>query len=189
MVVTKRRAHLDAAREAGIARISPHLALLVEGSAALCVPEAQADARYDAVLSMDAAELYPFEQARLLLAYGQQLRRARRREEAVARLQMAWETFEWLGAQRWAFTAAAELRAAGHAVQRAGAGDLTGQELLIAQLAAQGLTNKQIGAQLNLSPRTISTHLYSAFPKLGVTSPAALRDALGTAGGDGGAPG
>ncbi|MEU1393108.1 helix-turn-helix transcriptional regulator [Nonomuraea sp. NPDC005730] len=55
---------------------------------------------------------------------------------------------------------------------------LTPQQLQIAQLAAAGLTNKQIAARLFLSPRTVSTHLYQVFPKLGITSRAALRDAL-----------
>lgn len=55
---------------------------------------------------------------------------------------------------------------------------LTPQQLEIAQLAAEGLTNKQIGERLYLSPRTVSTHLYQLFPKLGITSRAALRDAL-----------
>jgi DNA-binding CsgD family transcriptional regulator len=56
--------------------------------------------------------------------------------------------------------------------------DLTPQEHEISQLAATGLTNKQIGAQLYLSPRTVSAHLYRVFPKLGISSRAALRDAL-----------
>ncbi|HEY0817087.1 MAG TPA: helix-turn-helix transcriptional regulator [Pseudonocardia sp.] len=55
---------------------------------------------------------------------------------------------------------------------------LTAQELTIADLAARGLTNKQIAARLALSPRTVSTHLYRIFPKLGVTSRAGLRDAM-----------
>lgn len=55
---------------------------------------------------------------------------------------------------------------------------LTPQQREIALLAAAGLTNKQIGDRLFLSPRTVGTHLYQLFPKLGVTSRAALRDAL-----------
>ncbi|MEU1163282.1 helix-turn-helix transcriptional regulator, partial [Streptomyces sp. NPDC005921] len=46
-------------------------------------------------------------------------------------------------------------------------------------LAATGLSNKEIGARLYISPRTVSTHLYNIFPKLGIRSRAALRDALG----------
>ena len=55
---------------------------------------------------------------------------------------------------------------------------LTPHEREIASLAAGGLTNKQIGERLFLSPRTVSTHLYRIFPKLGVSSRAGLRDAL-----------
>jgi DNA-binding NarL/FixJ family response regulator len=55
---------------------------------------------------------------------------------------------------------------------------LTPQELRIAMLAAEGKSNKQIGQQLYLSPRTVGSHLYRIFPRLGVTSRAALRDAL-----------
>ncbi|WP_063781243.1 helix-turn-helix transcriptional regulator [Streptomyces maremycinicus] len=184
------RVHLAGARDIGLDRVSPYLALLVEGSAALCASEEEADARFRAALSMESADRYPFEQARLLLAYGQRLRRARRREEAAVRLQLAWEIFDRLGAQRWADTSAGELRAAGRAVSAVRrpepGGGLTAQEILIAQLAARGLTNKQIGTQLDLSPRTVSTHLYNVFPKLGVTSRAALGDALRSAGLGGG---
>jgi DNA-binding CsgD family transcriptional regulator len=55
---------------------------------------------------------------------------------------------------------------------------LTAQERRIVSLAAAGLTNKQIGQRLYLSPRTVGSHLYRAFPKLGVSSRAGLRDAL-----------
>ncbi|MGW5636042.1 AAA family ATPase [Streptomyces sp. NPDC003832] len=185
------RAHLDAAHAAGLPQISPYLAFLVAGSAALCASDTEADTRYTAALSMDAADLYPFEQGRLLLSYGQRLRRARRREDAVERLNLAWEIFDRIGAQRWTQTAAAELRAAGHTVRSnlsTGTDDLTAQELLIAQLAARGLTNRQIGTQLSLSPRTISTHLYNVFPKLGVTSRAGLGEALRSAGHADGTP-
>jgi DNA-binding CsgD family transcriptional regulator len=57
-------------------------------------------------------------------------------------------------------------------------GPLTAQEREIASLAATGLTNKQIGEKLFLSHRTVGTHLYRVFPKLGISSRAALRDAL-----------
>ena len=66
----------------------------------------------------------------------------------------------------------------GHAYSL-GPQSLTEQERAIAELAAAGLTNKQIGERLFLSHRTVATHLYKVFPKLGITSRAALRDALG----------
>jgi DNA-binding NarL/FixJ family response regulator len=74
-----------------------------------------------------------------------------------------------------------ELRATGLTPGRtdlSGPASLTPQQLEIARLAAEGLTNKEIGERLFLSHRTVSTHLYQLFPKLGVTSRAALRDAL-----------
>ena len=73
-----------------------------------------------------------------------------------------------------------ELRASGVSVSAAGTGpaSLTPQQRQIALLAAAGHTNKEIAARLFLSPRTVSTHLHQVFPKLGITSRAALRDAL-----------
>ena len=74
-----------------------------------------------------------------------------------------------------------ELAATGATRQRVtggGAHSLTQQEREIALLAATGLTNRQIATRLYLSPRTVSAHLYRIFPKLGITSRAALRDAL-----------
>ena len=72
-----------------------------------------------------------------------------------------------------------ELRAAGvgqPAPSDSAWGQLTAQERQIVQLAAHGMTNREIGQRLFLSPRTVSTHLYHAFPKLGVTSRSQLRD-------------
>jgi DNA-binding CsgD family transcriptional regulator len=73
-----------------------------------------------------------------------------------------------------------ELRATGITVSTADTGlaSLTPQQRQIALLAAAGHTNKEIAARLFLSPRTVSTHLHQVFPKLGITSRAALRDAL-----------
>ena len=56
--------------------------------------------------------------------------------------------------------------------------DLTAQERLVVELAAEGLSNRQIGERLFLSPRTVGSHLYKAFPKLGVSNRAQLRAAL-----------
>lgn len=115
----------------------------------------------------------PFEQARTELLYGEWLRRARRKAEARGRLHRALHTFDQLGAAPWAARARTELEATGlRAPQPAApaAADLTPQELQIARLAGQGLSNRDIAAQLFLSPKTVAYHLYKAYPKLGVTS-------------------
>ncbi|HET6989437.1 MAG TPA: helix-turn-helix transcriptional regulator, partial [Kribbella sp.] len=110
--------------------------------------------------------------------YGERLRRVHAAERARDQLAAALETFERLGAIPWIDRAANELRATGRArpVRRTEA--LTAQEQEIAALAAGGLTNKQIGERLFLSHRTVSTHLYRIFPKLGIATRSALRDAL-----------
>jgi DNA-binding NarL/FixJ family response regulator len=96
-------------------------------------------------------------------------------------LSAAVDLFATLGATPWRERAEKELRAAGQlhtGRDAASRGALTAQQWQIATLAAEGKTNKQIGRQLYLSPRTVGAHLYSLFPRLGITSRAALRDAL-----------
>jgi DNA-binding CsgD family transcriptional regulator len=115
----------------------------------------------------------PYEQARTQLAYGEWLRRRRRKAEARPHLREAQESFDRLGARPWADRAAAELRATGEATftRRVDPGAvLTAQELQVVRLAATGVTNRDIAAHLLLSPRTVGQHLYKAYPKLGVTS-------------------
>jgi DNA-binding CsgD family transcriptional regulator len=115
----------------------------------------------------------PFEHARTALLYGEWLRRARRRSGAAVQLTQALQTLEHLNARPWAARARAELEAAGVKTSepsRVNRTDLTPQELQIARLAATGLSNKDIAAQLILSPRTVGYHLYKAYPKLGITS-------------------
>ncbi|MCG5219052.1 LuxR C-terminal-related transcriptional regulator [Streptosporangium sp. KLBMP 9127] len=115
----------------------------------------------------------PFEAARTALLLGERLRRAQRPGQARAHLRMAWETFEQAGARPWARRAQEELRAAGEngGAPPSGVLDaLTPQELRIAGLVADGLSSKQIAAQLFLSPRTVEYHLYKIYPKLGIGS-------------------
>ncbi|QFY12865.1 AAA family ATPase [Nonomuraea phyllanthi] len=115
----------------------------------------------------------PFEAARTALLLGERLRRAQRPGEARSHLRTAWETFERAGARPWARRAQAELRAAGESGQApplAVLDALTPQELRIAGLVADGLSSKQIAAQLFLSPRTVEYHLYKIYPKLGIGS-------------------
>jgi DNA-binding NarL/FixJ family response regulator len=116
----------------------------------------------------------PYDRARTQLLGGEWLRRRRRRTEAGHQLQAATEGFEKLGAEGWAQRARTELAALGaRPLARPHAADLatrlTPQELQVVRLAAAGLTNKEIAAQMYLSPRTIGHHLSNAFPKLGVS--------------------
>lgn len=122
----------------------------------------------------------PYERARTQLVYGEWLRRRRRRTEAKAQLGAAVAAFDRLGARLWAERARGELAAFGQrdgeAVSNGPLDLLTAQELQVVRLAAAGRTNKEIAAQLFLSPRTVGHHLYKAYPKLGVTTRAELTD-------------
>ena len=182
-------AHVAAMMEAGIARISPRLDLMVAGAgamtAAITKPGKDANEAFESALARPGAALHPFEVARIQLAYGEHLRRTRQTTSAGVHLQHAVDLFDRLRAAPWAERAVRELRAAGKSSPRSparlsgsAASTLTPQQRQVAELAAAGLTNKQIGERLFLSPRTVATHLYELFPKLGITSRAALRDAL-----------
>lgn len=124
---------------------------------------------------------WPFLRARTLLNYGTWLRRQRRGIDARGPLRTARETFDALRAQQWSERAARELRATGEAGRRqtvTADNNLTPQELQIASMAAEGLSNREIGDRLFLSHRTVGSHLYRIFPKLDITSRNELRDAL-----------
>jgi DNA-binding CsgD family transcriptional regulator len=115
----------------------------------------------------------PFQRARTELLYGEWLRRERRRTEARAHLRAALELFHKVGAAPWADRAGAELRATGETARKrdqSAVAQLTPQELQVAGLVAEGLTNKEIAAQLFLSPRTVDYHLRKVFTKLGIAS-------------------
>jgi DNA-binding CsgD family transcriptional regulator len=119
------------------------------------------------------AALAPFQQARTELLYGEWLRRQRRRQEARGHLRAALESFRSLGTVPWEERAAAELRATGETARKRDPStldQLTPQELQIAGLVAEGMTNRQIAEQLFLSPRTIDYHLRKVFSKLGIAS-------------------
>ncbi|MFI6645485.1 AAA family ATPase [Streptomyces sp. NPDC050504] len=120
----------------------------------------------------------PFLRARAALLYGERLRRARRPADARPLLRLAADLFEGIGAPVWRDRARGELRAAGASARRTGeeAGGLTAQEAQVARLAAEGLSNREIGTRLGVSPRTVGYHLYKIFPKLGITGRGELRD-------------
>jgi DNA-binding CsgD family transcriptional regulator len=138
-------------------------------------PEDAAADRFEAALRQHEGR--PFDLARTELVYGEALRRARRRGEARAHLRNAQEIFRRLGVTPWADRAGAELRATGETARKrdpSTLSQLTPQELQIVQLVGEGGTNREIGAQLFLSRRTIDYHLRNVFAKLGVSSRAEL---------------
>ncbi|WP_280386113.1 ATP-binding protein [Nocardia wallacei] len=140
-------------------------ALLAAGSAA-------AEEHYLAAVRLHDKHGGPYDRARTQLAFGEWLRRRRRRSDARGQLTEATDAFDRLGARAWADRARVELAALGeHPVAQRN--DplklLTPQEIQVVRLAAAGHSNKEIGARLFLSPRTVGHHLYKAYPKLGVT--------------------
>ena len=122
--------------------------------------------------------------ARAHLVYGEWLRRENRRVDARNQLRTAYEMLDRIGAHAFAERARGELLATGETVRKRTSESsslLTAQEALVARLAAQGLTNPEIGAQLFISSRTAEYHLRKVFTKLGIGSRRSLRDALGDA--------
>src|ERR1700733_3329258 len=115
----------------------------------------------------------PFERARTELAFGESLRRAQRRTEARTQLRDALATFEGLNTPLWADRARAELEATGITARKRDPStldDLTPQELRIAKLVAAGASNRDVAAQVFLTPQTVEYHLRKVFLKLGVSS-------------------
>jgi DNA-binding CsgD family transcriptional regulator len=123
--------------------------------------------------------------ARTQLVYGEWLRREHRRVDAREQLRAAHTLLSDTGMDAFAERARHELLATGETVRKRtldSLDELTPQELQIAQRAAEGHTNPQIGAQLFLSPRTVEWHLRKVFGKLGITARQELRSALSDAG-------
>jgi DNA-binding CsgD family transcriptional regulator len=179
-------AHVEAIRQAGLAAVSPRMALLCTAAMAMTAPDQEAPALFDRALATEGTGRWPFDRARVQLLYGERLRRGRAVSASRVHLSAALDEFRRLGAPTWADRAAVALRATGQVRQHPGRRDyqeLTPQELEIARLAAAGLSNKQIGERLYMSHRTVGSHLYRIFPKLGVTSRAALSGALPRAAG------
>ncbi len=162
---------------------APQLDVQLRYAEAVLADEGNAEPLYESAMGA-GAEGWPFYAARAQLAYGAWLRRQHRMTESRAPLREAAQSFKALGLLRFAERARRELRASGEAPRRRvpeAWAQLTPQELQIAQLAAEGLSNREIGERLYLSHRTVGSHLYRLFPKLGVTSRTQLRDALGPA--------
>jgi len=165
---------------------SPRLEQLIARARGILAAPSNPEAHFGKALADPAGDQWPFERAQLRLEYGEWLRRGRRINDAKPVLTEALGTFRRLGAQSWAQRAQAELRAAGVAVtgapaERDALGELTPQQRQIVRMASDGLTDREIGDRLFLSPRTVSSHLYRSYPKLGVASRHQLRDMIARA--------
>jgi DNA-binding CsgD family transcriptional regulator len=164
-------------------RVSARLEQLIARARGILADPDVAEAHFDKALADPAGDQWPFERAQLRLDYAEWLRRRRRINEAKAVLTEALGTFQRLGARSWAERGQAELRACGVAVTRPpGEPDvleeLTPQQRQIVRLASDGLTDREIADRLFLSPRTVSSHLYRSYPKLGVATRHQLRDVI-----------
>jgi DNA-binding NarL/FixJ family response regulator len=147
---------------------------------AVLADEDEAEALFEQANQLKA-DASPWYCARVDLAYGSWLRRQRRVAESRRPLVSAQAVFDALGAAAWSARAVQELAATGRRARQHEPdawSKLSAQELQVAQLAAQGLTNREIGERLYLSHRTVGSHLYRAFPKLGVRSRSQLHLAL-----------
>ncbi|MFG1994313.1 AAA family ATPase [Actinoplanes sp. NPDC048988] len=196
-------AKTDAAREL-LAQVPPtdsgHLGAVTRRAHALLATTPEDAARhFEASLECAERAGSPLELARTRLAYGRWLRRTRQVARSRAELTAALTAFTAAGARAWAGQAADELRAAGHhtagpliephpadgdrpAAPAATGGAvtalLTAQERRVAELAATGLTNKEIANRLYLSHRTVGSHMHRLLHKLGLTYRTQLPDAL-----------
>ena len=159
--------------------------LLMRCRAVLTEREEEAEQLFKEAVREHTGDAPVFERARTQLAYGERLRRARRKIEARTQLRTALDTFEGLGNRLWAERARTELNATGEKARKRDVStldDLTPQEMRIAQLVAAGATNRDAAAQLFVSPKTVEYHLRKVFVKLGVSSRIELaRAPLGTA--------
>ncbi len=140
-----------------------------------------AGAAYEEALRLHKGTNRSYDQARTQLLAGEYLRRNRQRVECRDQLRAALLTFEAIGAHGWADRARSELRASGETARRREPNSLeqlTPQQLQVARLVAEGMSNKEVAAHMFLSPRTVDAHLRNVFTKLEVTSRARLAQML-----------
>ncbi|MEV8546568.1 LuxR C-terminal-related transcriptional regulator [Streptomyces sp. NPDC051572] len=163
------------------ARPTTRMTLLMHHAAALVDEDADPEHHFQLAVVNPEAARWPLERARARLGYAIWLRRHRRPLEARAQLTVVLEAATRLGARHLVESACGELRASGVAEAPSSAdplSELTAQQRQIVRLAADGLSNREIGEQLFLSPRTVGSHLYNVYPKLGISSRHQLRDLL-----------
>jgi DNA-binding CsgD family transcriptional regulator len=179
-------AMLDALRTELGAQCPPAVALRFTVARAVLADEHEAQEMFKRAFGEDLTR-WPYLEAPLRLAEGRWLRLRRQFADSQATLRQAAAAFTMLGAEARAPRIAEELRASGERADGAAPGAsrsaaahdlLTARELRIAELAARGLSNREIGEQLGLAPRTIGAYLYRIFPRLGVTSRAQLAETL-----------
>nr|WP_239523184.1 AAA family ATPase [Geodermatophilus normandii] len=155
---------------------APAAVAVVEHGRALLTGN-DAEEHFRRALDAHATSLRVPDRARTELAFGEYLRRARRRVDAREHLRTALALSEELGAAPWAERAAQELRASGETARRRDvttATELTPQERQVADLVRQGLSNRDAAARLFVSPRTVDFHLRNVYSKLGLASRAEL---------------
>jgi DNA-binding CsgD family transcriptional regulator len=152
-------------------------AATAEHARALLADDGEAETHFERALAHHARSPRRVDRARTELAFGEHLRRIRRRVDARGHLRAALQTFDEVGAVPWAERARQELRASGESARRRDdtpTGELTPQELQVARLVAEGLSNRDVAGRLYISPRTVEFHLRNIFTKAGVSSRAEL---------------
>jgi DNA-binding CsgD family transcriptional regulator len=152
-------------------------ALVARSRGMLAADDEEADAHFSEALELHSELEDRFQQGRTFLAYGSRLRRSGQRRHARERLREALELFEELEARPWVERSHQELRASGEKLRRREAVEaeqLTPQELQIALQVAEGKTNKEVGAALFLSHKTVEFHLSRVYRKLDINSRAEL---------------
>jgi DNA-binding CsgD family transcriptional regulator len=179
---TGRQKEAERIVEAVRSTLGPHpttrMTLLLHHAAALTGDPKDAEHHFRLATVNPAGDQWPFARAQARLHYAQWLRRRRRPLDARPILTTALESFARLGASGLAEEARVELRASGVSTAPVRAdplAELTAQQREIVRLAARGLRNREIAEQLMLSPRTVSSHLYNVYPKLGISSRNQLR--------------
>jgi DNA-binding CsgD family transcriptional regulator len=174
------RAYLDRLESLALQTSGSLLIAAAAYARPLVADDDEAEHLYQAALG-DGLTNWPDYRGRMLLRYGEWLRRQRQPAESRAPLREARDSFDALGFTSLAERARLELRAAGESSRRREPrpwDQLTPQELQIARMAADGMSNREIGQQLYISHRTVSAHLYRIFPKLGLTSRSQLHAAI-----------